>query len=398
MPENEETSKHPHPAEWALAALGVLALGLMGVRQLAPSFLAGQLLPCLALGLLPGTAMRLLGRSSWTAHRVGVTLGLVTFLVWNGNLEFGKLRTALADWPLLLGGLALIAMMPLMGAWRWQVLLKGQAIEITYLQSLRLVLVGFFFNQFVPGGTGGDVFRIYYVARGRRDAAARATMSVVIDRLSGMPPLVLLVVGACIVNWTFITGNPDFRVYGSVIAVIAALSAVVFAYLIFGAGAVLRFVEKRRERLFLGKHLLTVAEAVAAYRDRRRLLLSAFGIGLLAHLATVLACALFGAATEMQGVGLSRYFILIPMGIAVNMVPAAPGGAGQGELAFTVLFAQAAPGLGNGARGLVVMLCFRAAMLFYGLIGGIVYACGEHTVDVDEEATAPVPAAKEAAS
>src|SRR5690242_1730282 len=39
---------------------------------------------------------------------------------------------------------------------RWQILLRIQSIRLSWLQAGGIVMIGLFFNQFLPGGVGGD--------------------------------------------------------------------------------------------------------------------------------------------------------------------------------------------------------------------------------------------------
>ena len=44
---------------------------------------------------------------------------------------------------------------------RWNILLKVQGINLSTSRLLGLFLIGLFYNQFLPGGTGGDIVKTY---------------------------------------------------------------------------------------------------------------------------------------------------------------------------------------------------------------------------------------------
>src|ERR1044072_8121917 len=44
---------------------------------------------------------------------------------------------------------------------RWQILLKVQGINLSNARITALFFIGMFYNQFLPGGTGGDVVKTY---------------------------------------------------------------------------------------------------------------------------------------------------------------------------------------------------------------------------------------------
>ena len=57
---------------------------------------------------------------------------------------------------------------------RWQMLLRIQGIMLSWLRALAIVMIGLFFNQFLPGAVDGDVMRLYFVfklAPRRRNAS-----------------------------------------------------------------------------------------------------------------------------------------------------------------------------------------------------------------------------------
>jgi uncharacterized protein (TIRG00374 family) len=370
-----DSTQKNHPLEWLPVALEAVLLLLLWHR---PEFLQGQLVPCLALGLAPGCAFRLAGRRSLSAHRFGISLGLIAFLFTNGTLHLSAIASLFTHWQLLAPALLLILIQPFLGAWRWMILLKAQEMELSFAESLRLVLVGFFFNTFVPGATGGDLFRIYYVARGQGKTGA-AVASVVADRLMGLPPLILLVLAALLLDWEFVKISAAFRPYAWAAGVVG-LSSLVFFWLL------LRFRVSQNEegwahRLPGGQGFLRFHRALRTYRASGKTVLLALIISLIGHIASVGAAVLLGHAAGVEAIPDSRYALLVPLGLTINSIPALPGGLGQGEMAFSQLFLAASLIAENAARGATVMLGLRLGLILAGLAGGVLYALGRHEVD-----------------
>ena len=92
-----------------------------------------------------------------------------------------------ADWRWLAGGVAAYGVFEILAGVRWQILLRVQGIRISWWRLYGLLMVGLFFSLFIPGGTGGDLVKGYYLLKeapiGRRTSAA---LSVVMDRLLGL--------------------------------------------------------------------------------------------------------------------------------------------------------------------------------------------------------------------
>ena len=77
-------------------------------------------------------------------------------------------------------------------AFRWHVLLKVQGIHLSFLRLSGLFLIGMFYNQFLPGGTGGDIMKSYYLLKETPDKKAGALLAVVFDRFIGLVALVAI--------------------------------------------------------------------------------------------------------------------------------------------------------------------------------------------------------------
>ena len=48
---------------------------------------------------------------------------------------------------------------------RWNILLKVQKIHLSMSRVSGLFLIGMFYNQFLPGGTGGDIIKSYLLLK-----------------------------------------------------------------------------------------------------------------------------------------------------------------------------------------------------------------------------------------
>jgi uncharacterized membrane protein YbhN (UPF0104 family) len=64
------------------------------------------------------------------------------------------LRHASLSWVLL--GWICYSVVEVLATVHWQILLRIQGIRIGWLQAGAIVIIGLFFNQFLPGGIGGD--------------------------------------------------------------------------------------------------------------------------------------------------------------------------------------------------------------------------------------------------
>jgi len=371
----------PSRFEIVLAVLELVLLLMLAVRLIMPDFLAGQLLPCMAAGLFPGTVFTLCRKSSFSVHRVGFAVGLIAFLFFNGTLDIENIKDAFLNWQLVVPGILIISSQLFLDALRWQLLLRGQDIHIHYRTLLRLLYISYFFNTFIPGATGGDLYRIYRVSKEGGVSTAAVTTSVVLSRFLGLPTLVILILLGVVLNLDFVSANPEFMHLVKIYCAIAGACALFMGSVFFGSLFLNNKLKKIEHRLPGGKLLLKLTNSIAVYRGQPGTIILVVLVSLAAHLCTLISFVFFANAVGIEGIEVTQYMFLVYAGLTINYLPLAPGGAGQGEAAFSTFFSMATPGLDNGPKAATMMLCFRVGMIFYGLIGGALYALGKHHID-----------------
>lgn len=78
---------------------------------------------------------------------------------------------------------------------RWRIILTYFTVKISYIETLRIVFMGNFFNLFLPSAIGGDVFRAYYVYKSSRTGLSQMLTTTFLDRSAGL--FALLLIGLC---------------------------------------------------------------------------------------------------------------------------------------------------------------------------------------------------------
>src|SRR5690606_24870870 len=77
-------------------------------------------------------------------------------------------------------------------ATRWWWLLRVNRLPVGFWAAQRFTWIGLFFNNVVPGQTGGDLVKALYVMKRCHGERVAAMMSVVVDRVMGLASLSLL--------------------------------------------------------------------------------------------------------------------------------------------------------------------------------------------------------------
>ena len=407
IPERRETPNASALSVWEwLPPLAVVVLAVLYFTAAKPGGNMARFCLFVGVGLLPGTLWRLAGRSSWNVHRVFFAAGLIAFVLDNPALRPDRAtwERMLGNWPLVTLGFLISFTQSLWGMLRTHRLLTDSGVAIGMMETLKLCLCGSFFNIFLPGSTGGDAYRVYAITRGHGTRLAPAIASISLDRFLGLPSLILVVVMGMVLDYEFFRAN---RILSKLIPFIAGAGLVcliLVAYLVNAgkahrsgrivpvshdgiAGAGPRGWLRRIRALLRRTHAM-----IATNITRPATLPLALLYGFLSHLACIASCQCFGYALGVEGVPALRYYLIVPMAMAINSIPGAPGGVGQGELAMAELLEMAGPGLGNAQAGVMIMLLFRLSNMAVGLAGGALYAMGKRDFR-PQDAAAPQPAA-----
>ncbi len=255
--------------------------------------------------------------------------------------------------------------------WRWQLLLAAAGVPTGYGRAMRLCFVGYFFNNVMPGLTGGDLVRAVLVTRGLEERRARAAVSVLVDRAIGL--FGLLALGALVLLFVdFSDGVAPGRLGQVRLAVIAILvggALGVRAYLSPTLRRALR-LDALLARLPMADKFQSLDEALLVYRGERVRVALAFLLSMVLQAAGVLSFWAMGEALG-AGLGVADTFAVYPVVQTISSVPVAPAGWGIGETLFGKFF----QGFGSTfTLGVAVSVVFRlTTQLGVGLIGGGVW-------------------------
>jgi len=247
---------------------------------------------------------------------------------------------------------------------RWWRLLALAGCPTSWWNAMRLTFLGLFFNNVMPGQTGGDLVKGVIVAKENPGRRADALVTVLVDRVFGMLALALLALVVILVApGPFDDLRPPL-LWGLGLCLVGALlySSKTFRRRV-GLSALV-------DRLPIGEKLRSVDRAALLYLRHPLALAVAFGFSVVNHFLVTLGVYFLGGAIGVgrDQVSLLDYLVLVPVANLIGAVPLAPGGWGLGELAFRGLFGMIGA---SAALGVAVSVTFRLSQLALGLIGGV---------------------------
>lgn len=248
--------------------------------------------------------------------------------------------------PLYLAGLmALSLVLMLISALRWAHLIRAFGNPSPPIWHLfRLSLIGHFFNTFVPGAVGGDVFRAT-VTRGIYQQKNTSFLVVFCERAFGLICLcLLLAVGT-------IKGPAQDLPLGAI------LGSIGLGVLIFG-GAIVHWRD-RIQQLTKG-YLDEIKHAESLYW--------ALATSFVGQLATLSLFVMILAAFAIQ-LTLPILLFIVPLGLLASVIPLTVLGAGFREVALISLLMKYG-GL-DEPTALGVSTAYLGCLWFLGLIGGL---------------------------
>jgi uncharacterized protein (TIRG00374 family) len=258
---------------------------------------------------------------------------------------------------------------------RWWWLLHINAIPTTMLQAQRYTWIGMFWNNVVPGATGGDLVKAIYIMKHAPGARVRALVSVLVDRVMGLGSLALL---AAIVVLFALDRFMELAVaVWGVLGAVFALGVVAFSKRLRRAVHLDDLLNRLPPRL--SGVLKKVDGAIYFYRQHKLGIGVWMLLGMVNHMISVTSVYLIGRGLNV-GLPAFEYFVLIPIINMVSAIPIAPNGWGVGEAMFGHLFAKYGaaylPDVPDAAgamrtRGVALSVLDRIHRTAWSLLGGV---------------------------
>jgi glycosyltransferase 2 family protein len=125
--------------------------------------------------------------------KLGVS-GTALYLVFT-NVDLGALLKAVsnADPVYLLAAFICFVISTIVTSSRLNSFFKGIGLHVSGLFNFKIYLLGMFYNLFLPGGVGGDGYKIFYLRKRMEVKARRLFQAIFFDRLSGFWALALII-------------------------------------------------------------------------------------------------------------------------------------------------------------------------------------------------------------
>lgn len=119
--------------------------------------------------------------------------GLAVFLVFR-KIDAQELWQIVksADWFCLLLAVAFFVLSKIATSLRLNIYFRNIGLYISEKENLFLYMKGMYYNLFLPGGIGGDGYKVYLLNKRYKVSVKKLLQSVLLDRLGGLVSIVFL--------------------------------------------------------------------------------------------------------------------------------------------------------------------------------------------------------------
>lgn len=125
----------------------------------------------------------------------------------NFNELYGYLTEVNLFYLLLSLGILIIS--KLLESFRLNVFFRAKNLFLSELENLKLYMLGMFYNLFLPGGIGGDAYKVYWLKKNQETKLNHLIWATLLNRVSGLFGLVILI----LVVVTFISFDFNYKNY-----------------------------------------------------------------------------------------------------------------------------------------------------------------------------------------
>jgi uncharacterized protein (TIRG00374 family) len=317
--------------------------------------------------------------------RVGIVLlqllvtGTGLWYVFHDQQKRAEIADALrhADRTWIIFGWLSYSVVEVIATVRWQMLLRIQGITLSWLRAFAIVMIGLFFNMFLPGLVAGDAVRLYFVFKCAPRQKTRATLSVAMDRILGMLSVLFLAGLSIAVRFRWLSRS-DATLH-IVYLVLALLGVGCVSVLLLFSAVHFGLLRRLPKRMPFRSAIADSGKALQLYGAHLGVMSVAFAITVVAHIVYYLS--FYCAAQSLHGtrsasLSVTDMLSIMPLVNTITALPISFGGVGVRETLFQEL-------LGNLAHVPPAISAVTASLGFvvqasWGLLGAAVYLVSFH--------------------
>jgi hypothetical protein len=304
-----------------------------------------------------------------TLIQLAVTIG-VLYWVFHDAAKREQMLEALrrADYRWIAAAVFAYVIVEVIAAVRWRMLLRVQGVDLGIFRLAGLFLIGMFYNQFLPGGTGGDIIKTYLLLKETPGKKTGALLAVLFDRLIGLIGLISITGALIVLRYDWLTTTPETKhlVWVLLIVLGSAVLVLVTSFVITG----FKLLDKLPAHFPMRAKLIELSATYHLYAHHWPTTFAAYIASLGTHLSTfaTFLCVAYAFRAEVPIV---NFFAVMPIERTISSLPISFAGVGLREKVLQIML----HGLCNVPEAVAVLIGSMSflVMVFACLPGGIVY-------------------------
>lgn len=267
----------------------------------------------------------------------------------------------------LLSTILLFIFMVFLSTWRWKKLNDVQHIHLSFAETFRATYIGIGFNTVLPGGVGGDFYRLFLLFKLRPEQKGLISLSIFFDRLMGFigifVTIFLINLYSTHLNNTAVNYFIAFSTQISFALIILLISLILFP----AEMGITHFLKKKMANNKLIQKIVLLLDILRIYRKDKKVIFLSLVISIAIQLSMVITILSIAILLDFPLLDWKSYAMALGITQVANLIPASPGGIGIGEAAFSNTLSAYYPRL---------FLPFATIFLAYRIIGLLSYLPG----------------------
>lgn len=284
---------------------------------------------------------------------------LYYLLFYSINIEEFLLQVQKLSWKDFAIACIAFCVTVFIGGWRWQIFtrpyFKSSAIRLS-----ALYFIGYFFNNFLPSGVGGDFARAIIIGK-EQNSMSTGFSTVIAERTAGF----LATLTASFLALPFLPFRPFI------------FCASLISNAIFWGGVIIFFMVDIPKILSRLKWLpqkqtqkaINLISKLQDYKKNKSILIKGFLASLVYQTSIIFVVIVIGWLADIK-FPLAAYFATVPLVWVISLLPISLNALGVREAGFAFLF----PFYGaSRSDGMFVSLIFFGTSIVASIIGGIIF-------------------------
>jgi hypothetical protein len=300
--------------------------------------------------------------------KMAVSLILIGLLIYNVEWEsFLNHFKTLSIWPIVIVLVIFTIQFPL-SAMKWKTALAIHQLDYSFGFLLKIICIGFFFNNFLPTAIGGDAYRVIRTMP-EEGFKSRAVSAVLLERIIGFAALLLLGFIGGVLTLILVKEQNQLVLYYVMICAIGGMGAISMSILLWLG--VFSTLLKRIKNI---KKLEVLTHNLGHIWRNPGLLINVSMASLLFQVLAVIAISVLFDALGGDA-SYAKYALMAAVVGLASVIPISINGIGVVEGAF--VFSATQLGIGYN-EAIIAAFMLRILVIPLSLICGFVYLWDMH--------------------